>query len=122
MGLGCCFLLVLSGGCATAPRVAPGAGAPATLVLSNPGQQHWRISLREVGGEAVRTIALRGEKGDAIVLPAGEYTLEQALFGADGIERSRRTLRLRLESGAEYDWVLTSLFAAQSAATAQPAR
>lgn len=117
------MLLVLSGGCATAPHVeAAGNGALATLVLSNPGLQHWRISLREVSSEAVRTIALRGEKQDVVILPAGEYMLDQSLVGADGMERSRRTLRLRLESGAEYDWLLTSLLAAQSTSPEQTSR
>lgn len=111
------------GGCASAPTVAVTApNHAAQIAIANLTDYAWNVTARPAaGGKAlVWPVAPRGSV--EIELAGGDYIFEQAIVGGSApVAAAKREFPIRFEPAERYEWSLSTLLSADSAATAQTA-
>jgi hypothetical protein len=111
------FLLALMGitGCASAPPTAGLARhwRDAEIAVTNLTPHSWRIALRTALGADVKTVEVKPREAIAMVMPGGDYVVEQVLLALDPAEATKRNFSARFEAGQHYHWSLATLLSAE---------
>lgn len=101
--------LLLVVGCDRAPSDQTGARRGATVQVVNASDYEWVITLRRTANGQKRTARLAPRAQQTIILPVGDYLIEQvAAEGVLATELPRR-FAVHLEAGQAYRWPVTTL-------------
>lgn len=96
--------------CAAVPLVErPLVVRPATLSVENLTDQSWRISFVAGGTTLPRNVEVAPRARMELELPAGEWSVDQAILNGDGQPTLTRRFPTRLEAGVSYRWPLATL-------------
>ena len=112
VGLGLLLFLV---GCRPHPDSAPAAGADsATVAVVNLSDFEWRIVVTAQRGGLTRTAQLAPRAACDLVVPAGDYLIEQTLLAPEAGADATRRFPLRVAAGKKYRWPLATLLSADA--------
>lgn len=110
------LLAGLGAGCSSTrepPRLAR-SWNEAEIAVTNLTPYPWRVALTPKEGEA-RTVQVQPRETLAVVVPGGDYRVEQTLLSASAVPS--RTFQARFEAGERYRWSLATLLAADETVT-----
>ncbi|MFT3782658.1 MAG: hypothetical protein QM790_11645 [Nibricoccus sp.] len=95
----------------TNPTVIPKDAAK--LVTVNDGTCSWRVTVALRNGGEPQQWKLEIGKSKEVILPAGDYDIEQRLLAEAGGSQARR-FQVKLEAGEVYRWRLVNVLSSDS--------
>lgn len=101
--------LLLVVGCDRAPSNQAGARRGATVQVVNASDYEWVITLRRTANGQKRTARLAPRAQQTIVLPVGDYLVEQVAAAGELATEQPRRFKVQLEAGEAYRWPVTTL-------------
>lgn len=104
------------GGCDRAPSDHAGLRRGATVQVVNLSDYEWVVTLRQAGNQRSRTARLAPRARQTVVVPGGDYLVEQVAAGGELAAVGPRRFSTRLEAGETYRWPVTTLLSAEEGA------
>lgn len=99
-------------GCDRAPADQPGSRRGATVQVVNASDYEWVITLTRSTDRQKRTARLAPRAQETVVLPGGDYVVEQVAADGELATGRPRRFAARLEAGQVYRWPVTTLLSA----------
>lgn len=99
-------------GCDRAPAEQSGSRRGATVQVVNVSDHEWVLALRRANDREARQAKLGPRAQATVVLPGGDYLVEQTAVGGELAAAPPRRFTARLEAGQVYRWPVTTLLSA----------
>ncbi len=100
----------IGGGCAPAQRSGPENSARGAIVrIVNLSDCEWKITIRPTREGRSRTTRVPPHATPKVVVPAGDYQLEQSAVDLALVTPGPRRLSTPLAAGGHYEWQLATL-------------
>jgi hypothetical protein len=99
-------------GCDRAPPNQPGARRGASVQVINASDYAWVVTLTRATDRQKRTARLAPRAEETVVLPGGDYVVEQVAADGELATGQPRRFAARIEAGQVYRWPVTTLLSA----------
>jgi hypothetical protein len=108
-------LILLLAGCGQRKISLPTTDAgSATVAVVNLSDFEWRIVVTAQHGGLTRTAQLARRAECDLVVPAGDYLIEQTLLAPEAGADTTRRFPLQVAAGKKYRWPLATLLSAEA--------